>query len=256
MSLASALPLYKTSIVSVFGNSGNTAPGAGSDIGSATKDWAISGVPMTSHTGTLAPGQAVAGFVTSSPGAVSGTGLGGIDSASPGAGLSAVKTVLIADLTTLFQNINNTPVAAADGFTQAVNSFFSAAKIMTNFTGVMPPGAAVPGPAGPVGVGTYTGAAETGGVDSPSGSGFSATLTPFQSSLTSTFSNTANTAPVAAQGIADACETFFLSAMVSMTSSTGTAGGGPAVVAVPAGTGSTGPLGSPIISGSGTGTLS
>jgi hypothetical protein len=256
MSLSSGLPSYKKNVNKVFQNNKNSSPAAGMDIGSATKEWAIGGVPMTVHTGTLAPGQTVAGFVTSTPGTVSGSGLGGVDSSSPGTGLASAKASLISSLTTLFANTKNTPDAAADGLCDAINSFFAAAKVMTSLTATIPPGVSVPGPAGPVGVGSYTGT-ESGGIDSSSpGAGLSNTLPTFQNSLGSVFSNNKNTPSQAAQGIADACETFFLSAIVSVSSATGTAGGGPATVDTNTGSGVTNPPGSSIISGSGSGTLS
>jgi hypothetical protein len=278
MSLSSGIDIFINSLVSVFSNNENTPDTAASGIGDASYSWAQMGVPMTTDTGSppskgLAAGQTVVNFATSSPGVITADGQGGIDSSSPGPGLSSAKSDLISELEALFElpgpdpegnPQSKTSQEVADGFANALLNFFSKAKVLTAINGVMPIGVAVPGPSGPVGIGTYT-ASGTGGIDSSSpGPGLSSALTSFKNALKDVFilpEPPPDSNPISksvseiASEIADACEEFFSSAMISTTNS-GTAGGGPATVAVPpspsAGTGITGTDGSPIISGSST----
>jgi len=270
MPLAAGLAPYILALTATFVDTDNAAADAASGIGDASQTWAQTGVPMTMDIGAppkgLAGGQTVAGFVTTTPGVVTGDGNGGIDSSAPGPGLSSVKAVLVADLTTVFGNPNNTAADAADGFGNAVLDFFSKAQILTAITGTMPPGAAVPAPVGPVGPFAYT-ASGTGGIDSASpGPGLASALSDFKSDLEAAFTPNdvedgagnpipPKTAAETAEEIADAAETFFSSATIS-TVNAGTAGGGPATVVAPpaptAGAGVTGPVGSPIISGAST----
>lgn len=246
MSLAGALSGFKSNLESVFTNLNQTPNTAGVQIGTHSLSWGIQGIPMTMDTGQEAPGQAVVGAVTTTPGAVTGDGLGGIDKTSPGPGLSAAKSALSADLVTLFTKIGvppdsqgNTYQETADGMSKAFNKFFSESKIMTKVTGVAPPGQAAPPPAGPVGTGPWLGTG-IGGVDASSpGPSLAAMVSTFQSSLTALFSNIGNppnapcnTVQETADGIADAAEAFFLSALITTVDS-GTAGGGAAVVAPP-----------------------
>jgi hypothetical protein len=254
MSLASALPSYKSDITSVFSNTQSTYVSSAQEIADATKSWATQGIPMTSDTGNEAPGQAVVGFVTSTPGTVTAQGVGGVDSSSPGVGLSAAKSALKSSLTSVFSNTNNQSIQQAGAFCDAINDFFSKAKIMTNINATVPPGQAVPGPVGPVGPGSYTGSG-TGGVESSSaGAGLSVGITSFVSTLASIFANTQNTPDGAAEQIADAAESFFKTATIS-TTNTGTAQGGAASVDTNTGSGSTtGP--SPATGSSSSGSIS
>jgi hypothetical protein len=255
MSLSGALSSYKSNLEGSYSNKNNTPILSATDFANFTKNWAEAGVPMIKHIGiapvkglVVPPPQAVASFMTADPGNVTADGDGGIDSDSPGAGLAAVKSVLIASLILVFSNNSNSESDAADGVTQAVNDYFSQAKIMTNVTGVIPPGVPVPAPSGPVGPGNYTGTG-IGGVDARSpGSGWSVAKTAFINSVKSVYENTNNTPAQTAQGIADACEAFFLAAKVD-TVDTGSAGGGPATVDSGSGSGATNPPGSNIISG-------
>lgn len=246
MSLASALPAFKSNLQSTFTNLNQTPTSAGVEIGTHSLSWGIQGIPMTMDNGLEAPGQAVAGAVTVSPGAITANGLGGIDSTSPGSGLAPAKAALSADLVTLFTKIGvppdspgNTYQETADGMSKAFNKFFLQSKIMTMVTGIAPPGQATPPPAGPVGTGPWTGTG-IGGVDASSrGPSLSAMVSTFQSSLTAVFSNIGNppnapcnTVQETADHIANAAEAFFLSALITTVDS-GTAGGGAAVVAPP-----------------------
>lgn len=230
----------------------NTPPTAASEFANANMTFAMTGIPMTIDTGLLAPGQTVAGFTTVSPGAVSGTGIGGIDVPAPGMGLAAAKAILVTQLTTAFANVLNTPPTAASSVANAILAFLSQAKVMTTVTGTVPPGAAVPPPAGPVGPAAYTGAG-IGGIEIPAGPGLSTGLAACISSLSLQFANVMNTPVGVASGIADALELFFMTGMVN-TVANGTASGGPAAVDPLSGSGSTLPPGSPA-TGTGTGTI-
>lgn len=255
MSLSSALPTYKSNIQNVFSNISNSYSDAASGVANSTRTWAVNGVPRTTDSGTLAGGQAVAGFVTVSPGAVSGSGIGGIDTTTVGGGLAAAKSALISDLTSVFSNTGNSASSAAQGFTNALATFFSKAKVQTSFTGTAAPGVPVPAPAGPVGSSAWSGSG-SGGIDTSSpGSGFSATINSFISGLTSVFSNTGNSPASAASSIANQAHAFLSSAIV-VTIDSGTAAGGPASVNPDTGSGATLPPGSAASGSSSSGTLS
>ena len=262
MALASGVSAYKSTLQSTFTNVQGTLPiDAATAILQGGQTFAMTGVPMTVATGLLAPGQAVSGFVTASPGSVTASGIGGIDVPSPGMGLAAAKAILIADLTVLFSNVTqaNTYVFAATTISNAVLAFLSQAMVMTNVTGIVPPGSPVPPTSGPVGPGTYTGTG-IGSLESTSGAGMASVVTALIAALTAEFlkgftvaqAMTVTPATIAAF-IADKLESLYLAIMVNTTDS-GSAVGGPAVVDPITGSGSTLPPGSPS-TGTGTGAI-
>lgn len=262
MPLAVGVVALQSTLTTLFLNTtpANTPATAAQTMSSGMQTFAGTGIPMTVDSGLEAGGQPVAGAVTVAPGAVTANGIGGIDVPSPGTGLAAAKVALISSLTALFSNTTpaNTAALAAQTMAQAVLTFLSQAMILTNVTGIVPPGQAVPPPAGPVGPGVFTGTG-TGGIDSSSpGIGLAGALPDLIASLTTQFANTTppgNTPALAASNIADYLETFFLEAMI-LTTDTGSAVGGPASVAPPPAppVGSTLPPGSPA-TGTGTGTI-
>lgn len=261
MPLAVGVVALQATLTTLFLNTtpANTPVTAAQTMSSGMQTFAGTGIPMTIDSGLEAGGQPVAGAVTVAPGAVTANGIGGIDVPSPGTGLAAAKVALISSLTALFSNTTpaNTAPLAAQTMAQAVLAFLSQAMIMTNVTGIVPPGQAVPPPAGPVGPGVFTGTG-TGGIDASSpGTGLAAALPSLIASLTTQFSDTTpgNTPVLAASNIADYLETFYLAAMIT-TTDTGSAVGGPASVAPPPAppVGATLPPGSPA-NGTGTGTI-
>lgn len=261
MSLIAGQVVLQSSLTTQFLNTtlANTAVTAATNIATYMQSFAITGIPLTEDSGIEAAGQTVTGSVTTTPAVVTASGIGGLDLPAPGTGLSVAKVALITTLTALFANTTlvNTALYAAQQMSMAVLTFLSQAMVLTVVSGVMPPGQAVPPPAGPVGPGTWSGTG-TGGIDSSSpGTGLAAALPLLTSALTAVFANTtiANTPVSAAQNIANALQTFFEEAMIT-TTDTGAASGGPAVVAPPPAppNGSTLPPGSPA-TGTGTGIL-
>lgn len=245
---------------------GNTGDAKAADLVSAIHDFATTGTPMTLNSGSaplkgLAPGQTILLGLTTTPGVVTADGEGGIDSSSAGSGLSSAKADLVSALKATFENMENTPTDAADQMSSAIETFFKAAKIQTLVTGVsiVPGVVPIPPPAGPVGAESYT-ASGIGGIDKPTPGITLAVSKPlFELDLKGIFTEGAMPADYqeAADKWADYIEKYFKEAMVQTTDS-GTAGGGPAVVAPPPAppNGVTGPLGSNIISGTGSGSLS
>lgn len=231
----------------------NTAPSVASDFANANLAFAETGVPTVAVTGTLAAGQVVAVFVTTTPGAVAGAGVGGIDTPTPGIGLAAAKSILVTSLTAVFANNLNTVVQAADGVADAIYTYLSQAKILTSSTGTCAPGALVPALVGPVGSSAWSGAG-TGGIESSSpGPGLAVALAGLVTDMTLGWADLLNTPLQIAQDIADALETFFESALVTTVDS-GTAGGGPATVDAITGSGVTIAPGSPA-TGTGSGVI-
>lgn len=228
MSLAVGKTALANSIESSWSEDYNTAELAAMGFSDASQTFAETGVPMTVDTGLEASGQAVAGSVTIDPGAVTGTGSGGIDIPSPGSGLEAAVTTLTSALTAIFTEEVNTAELAAQNVADAIFAFLSEAMILTNFTGTVPPGQAVPPPVGPVGPGAFTGTG-IGGIDSTSGSGLASVISVLIESIISDWSAEYNTPEQCAESIANALLSFYQEALIN-TTDIGTASGGTAVV--------------------------
>lgn len=199
MPLQSGLSSFKSAIEGVFKNNKNTPAQCAQGIARAVKDWAIQGIPMTTHLPSL-------------------TGSGGIDSVSPGPGLSSVKAKLQADIEAGFKSRSNTAAMAAKVFTDAHMDFFSKASVMTMVVATVTPPAGTP----------YAGSG-TGGIDkSTPGQGLSAALPSYISTLEGIFANNSknNTISTYAKKMADASFTFLSAASISTTDSGATGAGG------------------------------
>lgn len=230
-----------------------TPPTAATDMANASMSFGQTGIPMTVDTVTVAPGQVIVA-VTTTPGTVTGSGIGGIDVPSPGMGLDAAKSILVATLTGIFADTSpaNTPVTTANSVATAIMNFLSQAMVMTNINGVSPPGQAAPPPVGPLVPGPWSGSG-IGSLESTSGAGLASGLPSLIAALTATFANTTpvQTPASVSADIGDAMLAFYKMAMITCVDN-GVAGGGVCAVAPPPlpPTGSTvGPS-----SGSGTGT--
>jgi hypothetical protein len=173
-------------------------------------DFAISGTPMT--TIITLPG-AVAVSMTAGP--VMGTGVGGIDKASPGMGLLAAKALLEITLVQIYTHNNSSRSAAqmARQMADAVYNYFSQAMVLTNETSGSPLPA--PPPVGPVS-GSLTG---MGGVLSVSGGkGYSLAKRDLEEALKAIYSDLSQKAvSQSANQMANALHAFFIEGKVQTT---------------------------------------
>jgi hypothetical protein len=247
---------------------GKTGEVKAGELGNAIDTHTKTGTPMTMHSGAapkgLAGGQNVVAFSTTVPGMVTGDGLGGIDSSSPGAGLSSGKATLKSDLFAVFSKTDGSMTAdkASTEIAAAITKYLKTAKVMTSITATIPPGVTVPGPSGPVGIGSYSTSC-TGGLETATaGAGLDkdASIVDVLKLMLQNYDNMPKDYDEAATKWSDMIHDYYKTAKVQTTDS-GTAGGGTATVVpvnVPPtpfdGLGVTGP--SPIVSGSGTGTIS
>ena len=169
MPYSATVAAFKTALTAVFqDNAGTSADLKATSLSNATYTFSVTGVPQTLNSGGagLTVPQTIVSFVTTTPSALSTSGLGGLDSSTPGAGLDVGKSKLVSELKAVFKNLKNTPADAADGISKAIKSYFMTAKVETTVTGVSTnPGSAIPAPAGPVTAEPYT-ASGVGGVTS------------------------------------------------------------------------------------------
>jgi hypothetical protein len=266
MPLAVAKISFKATLNSIFSDLGTgepypTAADKAQQVAAAIHTLLIAGVPQTMDTGEAAAGQTVAVFLTTTPGTISGTGTGGLDKSSSGAGLDSSRSAFVDDMKALFKNYADSFDIAAGDWADYLVTLYSEAKVMTQVTGVFLPGAPVaplvPPVTGTVGTGSWSGTG-TGSIESDSGSGL--VEGDLSSAIEAIFSDlsSGNTADVAAGKIADAVIAFAKTAAIT-TTDMGTAGGGLATITPPAppypgGDGVT-TSASPIITGTGTGAL-
>lgn len=196
MPLQAALSAFKDEVTTVYSNNGNTPAACATGIANAVMKWALQGVPMTQHPGSM-------------------QGVGGIDNISPGMGLAAAKPKLVADIAAGFKSRMNSSADAAEVFTSAHMSFFSKAKLMTVVSAEVPSS------------GPYSGKGE-GGSDSPTaGKTLAAALPTYISTLTDIYANNSgsNTVEIYAEKLAAASFAFLSSIKVS-TQDAGVAGSG------------------------------
>lgn len=266
----------KASLTAIFVDvSGTTGMIKASQMSTAIDTHTKTGIPMTTHTGSVAAGQAVAAWVTTSPGVLNGEGEGGIDSSSPGSGLSDGKDALKADLLALFSTTDGTMTAekSATQMAAAITKYLKSAKVMTKLTGVWLPGVAVTPifmpPSPPLGtstlaVGPYTAVGQGGLETSDTGSGLDKTsnLEDIMKEMLHNFDAMPVDYDDAADKWSNMIHNYYSTANV-MTTDMGTAGGGSASVTaniigpppVPGGVGvTTAP--SDVSTGTGTGSIS
>jgi hypothetical protein len=278
MALVSSV--LKSSLQTIFTDtSGTTAEVKADQVGSAIDTYTKTGVPKVKITGEPESkglvGAQPFGLVSSGipwmvtlPGAVTGDGVGGIDSDSAGSGLSSGKSTLKSDLLAVFSKVDGTATAttAATDIAAAITKFLKSAKVMTESTGIdTPPLSILPtvSTSSTVGVAPFTGTGKGGLETATEGAGLdkATNLVDVMKEMFKTYDVMPKNYDEAATKWADMIYTYYKDAKVA-TVDTGTVGGGEATVTVPIttppnpanGTGIT--KGSPIKTGSGTGVIS
>lgn len=232
MPLVSGKDILETEIMASWSKTSQdqTPEKAAADFSAASLNFGLTGVPATIDTVTQAAGQVVSGYATTTPGTVSGTGLGGIDAPVPGMGLDAAKSILVQALVAVYSNTNQTPATAAKAVSLAVFNFLSQAKVMTNITATAVPGQAAPAPVGPLVPGPWAGLS-TGSLESTSGAGLSSSKSSLQDAIAAVWKNNTETQTyeTSAKELANALLEFYKKAKITATD-LGTAGGGACVV--------------------------
>jgi hypothetical protein len=249
MPLSSAKPTLKAALLSAYSNTKNaTAKQKANELANAVYATLTQAIPQTIVNGNAAPGQVVAGFVTTTPSAVTGSGTGGLDKSAGAKGLAAGKQDFIKTMEASYKDSKLSADKAAQTLTDAIIKLFGEAKIMTNVSGVVSPGAAVPAPVGPVAPFMWTGTGK-GGIETTAGTGL--VVAKLAKALEDIFKTTPKDHKEAATKWADALIAFAKTASITTTDK-GQAGGGTAAVTPPSGSGSTlSP--SPLIASTGTG---
>jgi len=236
MPLATAAPTLKSALVAAFkGTKDDAAITKANNIANAVYAALMQAIPQTIVNGSAAMGQVVAGFVTTTPSPVSGSGTGGLDKSSPGKGLDIAKNDFISTMEASYKDKDLTVDKAAQTLADAIVALYGEAKVMTNVTGMFTPGAAVPAPVGPVVPSPWAGSGK-GGIEGTAGTGL--VTANLAKDLEAMFKTCPKDHKEAATKWADALIKFAKTASVTTTDQ-GTAGGGSAAVTPPSGSGST-----------------
>jgi hypothetical protein len=229
MPLAAGKAALKSMISSAYKNPKGDLKQRAQMIATAVHALLLQGIPQTTVNGTAAPGQVVLLFMTTTPSPITGSGSGGIDKSSPGKGLDAAKSDFVSTMEKLYKDNKNTYDKTAETLAGAIVKLFGEAKVMTNDSGVFPPGSACPAPSGPVAPMPVV-LQGMGGIESPNGTG----LVPasLASDLEKIWKDSPKTYKESATLLADALIKFAKTAKITMIVN-GSCGGGPAVVVPP-----------------------
>lgn len=241
MPLSAAKTQFEKTLISIYKdkNAKATAKDKSQKIAQAVFVLLKQAIPQTLITGSVAPGQVVAAFLTTTPGIVTGaTGQGGLDKSSPGAGLDTAKSSFVSTMEASYKDAKMTVEKSAKTFADALVKLYGEAKVLTQVTvGTLAPGSATPAPAGPMNPGGVISGSGKGGIESVAG-GTGLVPANLAKDLEAIYTGKIQNPKESATKLAEALIKFAKSAIIIETIQ-GTAGGGVAVVDPSSGAGTT-----------------